>query len=150
MKKQTIKMTGVGFCNSYGTESKITFELGKVAPGYYRDMKKRSLVMVEFRMCEPIDSSPMVSISADIWNASQTDILMGGQCLDTIAEPEMLGQLSEDAQKIFLKLREIWNAHHLQAPTPRVKAMYNVLFAMSKMPDVDAKSILNVLEAKEI
>jgi len=147
--KQTVKMTSVGYTNSYGTESRITFELGKVAPGYYRDNKKRSVVEVEFNLREPVGFSPVVSITAKIWNAGKTDILIGGQCLDTIAEPKMLGQLSEDAQKIFLKLREIWNAHHLQAPTPRIKAMYNVLFAMSKMPDVDAKSILNVLEAKE-
>ena len=147
--KQTVKLFGVGHNSTWGTESRITFELGKVDSGYYRDTKKRCMVTVDFALREPVDSNPVVSITAEIWNAGRTDILVSGQCLDEIADSWMLGQLSEDAQKIFLKLRKIWVAHHLKAPTPCINVMYNVLFAMSKMPDVDAKSILNVLEAKE-
>lgn len=50
-----------------------------------------------------------LSICGDIWNARHTDIICGGQCLDTIAEYR--DQLS--SKEIFDELYDLWRHYHL-------------------------------------
>lgn len=50
-----------------------------------------------------------LSICGTVWNASHTDCVMGGQCLDSIAEYR--DQLSDP--ELFDQLRELWKKYHL-------------------------------------
>ena len=50
-----------------------------------------------------------LSICGNIWNRIHTDILCGGQCLDTIAEYK--NQLKE--KELFEKLYKYWKLYHL-------------------------------------
>lgn len=50
-----------------------------------------------------------LSICGSIWNCKHTDILCGGQCLDTIAEYR--DQLTEP--ELFDELLQLWEKYHL-------------------------------------
>lgn len=54
-----------------------------------------------------------LSISGNVWNSRHTDIVMGGQCLDSMK--------SYIHTKLFNELYELWNTYHLndmRAGTP--------------------------------
>ena len=155
MKKQTIKMTGTSHYLWDAKERRIYFELGKVAFGQYsRDGKKRNLIVVEWTMTDFHDddgkhTSSLNHLTADVWNAHKTDLVMCGQILDEFLKKEIFDQLTEDAQKIVTKLNAIWKEFHLAEPTSHISAMFNTLFAMTQIGADDVKAILNVLESKE-
>lgn len=50
-----------------------------------------------------------LTICGDIWNTRKSDIVAGGQCLDTIRE--YAGQLKNRA--LFIELYKLWEAYHL-------------------------------------
>lgn len=57
--------------------------------------------------CTPVYTE--LSICGSVWNASHTDIVCGGQCLDTIAKYR--DQLSDP--ELFDTLYECWKRYHL-------------------------------------
>ena len=65
-----------------------------------------------------------LSICGNVWNCRHTDIVTGGQCLDTIAEYKR--QLNNPA--LFDELYTLWNNYHLNgmhAGTPEQEAAVN-------------------------
>lgn len=50
---------------------------GKIA---YSSKRKINEVEIDIRLCEE-EEGEVLSISANVWNSSKTDIFMGGQCL---------------------------------------------------------------------
>lgn len=120
---------------------KHTFELGKIA--YNGRARKTNMVeiTVELQNCggEPTftigkngeriptgKTTPEyveLSICGDIWNNTHTDILCGGQCLDTIAI--FRKQLSPANRDLFDLLHDLWKKYHLNgmhAGTPEQEA----------------------------
>lgn len=120
---------------------KHTFELGKIA--YNNRNKKTNMVeiTVELQNCggEPTftigenkeriptgKTTPEyveLSICGDIWDNTHTDILCGGQCLDTIAI--FREQLSPANRDLFDLLHDLWKKYHLNgmhAGTPEQEA----------------------------
>lgn len=51
---------------------------------------------------------PVLSICGNIWNATHTDVVMCGQCLDEMAKMDGLS-----CNSLFKKLYRLWKAHHL-------------------------------------
>lgn len=110
-----------------GIAMKKTFDFGKIA---FRTPQWRSnlvQVTVELRNCGGEETFVVekqterkvttgttpeyaeLSICGRIWNERKTDILCGGQCLDTIAEYRK--QLAN--KELFDKLYRLWKDHHL-------------------------------------
>lgn len=105
---------------------KKTFTFGKIA---YNSNRRTNLVEVEMELRNrggedtfTIDrktgkktftgKTPIyteLSICGSIWNCKHTDILCGGQCLDTIAEYR--DQLTEP--ELFDELLQLWEKYHL-------------------------------------
>lgn len=144
--KETIKMTS--WENYNMTERKITFELGKVDSGYYKDNKKRCLVTVEFSYRIPKNDQNYIALSGNIWNASKSDLLVFGQCLDKLISEDISSQLTADAREILKRLHAIWNEYHLSKPTSEIDELYDELFELGMKPEVSAKNILKILDAK--
>lgn len=117
---------------------KKTFTFGKIA---YNGSRKENLVTVDVRLerkggettftIDPKTGEKTVtgktpvyiglSICGNIWNRRRTDIVCGGQCLDTIAEYR--DQLEEP--KLFDELHTLWKNYHLNgmhAGTPEQEA----------------------------
>lgn len=91
-----------------------TITLGKI-DGYGSGRKNcRVDVCLELR---DSDRGPCFACSAEVWNPRGTDIIMGGQCLDSIAE-----RIHTPAFKEIVRL---WRAYHLNdmhAGTPEQEA----------------------------
>ena len=51
---------------------------------------------------------PVLSICGNIWNATHTDVVMCGQCLDEMLELDGLS-----CNDLFIKLHRLWKLHHL-------------------------------------
>ena len=78
-----------------------------------------------------------LSICGNIWNTRDTDVVMGGQCLDTIAE--YAGQLQD--KETFLELYGLWKKYHLNgmhAGTPEQEAAIEKWKAEGHKYDYDA------------
>lgn len=104
---------------------KNTFKLGKIA--YNGGTRKTNAVeiTVELRNCggEPTFAYVELSICGDVWNVPHTDIIMGGQCLDYIAEYR--DQLTPANRDLFDTLYDLWKKYHLNgmhAGTPKQEA----------------------------
>ena len=72
-----------------------------------------------------------LSICGDVWNAHHTDIIMGGQCLDSITE--YADQFTPECREIFWTLHSLWKKYHLNsmhAGTPEQEAFIAGLKAM--------------------
>lgn len=106
---------------------KKTFNFGNIA---YTNNRKENAVTVEMRLerkggektftidpktrervytGEKTPSYVELSICGNIWNVRKTDIVYGGQCLDTIAEYR--DQLSEP--ELFDTIYNLWKNYHL-------------------------------------
>ena len=82
------------------------------------------------------------SVCGDIWNARKTDILCGGQCLDTIAEYV--------DTPLFNEIYNLWKCYllnDLHAGTPEQEAVVKEWFREHKLP-YDYTEAVKVLKAK--
>lgn len=92
------------------------FDIIKV-DGYGKG-RKNCLVAVEARMEFDEKGRMKFAASADVWNSRHTDILMGGQCFDSIINewPEV------KRNPIFREVYDLWSKYHLNdmhAGTPK-------------------------------
>jgi hypothetical protein len=53
-------------------------------------------------------TEPVFSASGDVWNSKNTDIVLGGQCLDELNEYPLL-----KSNKTFQKILKFWHQYHL-------------------------------------
>lgn len=84
-----------------------TFKFDKVAYNSTRRVNLPTIEM-ELRYKDNDMSRPVLSICGDLWNARHTDIVMGGQCLDEMAQLDGLS-----CNPLFRKLYRLWKAYHL-------------------------------------
>lgn len=86
-----------------------TFTFGKVA---YNEKRRINAVDVYMDLSDSDnnDGRQILSISAGVWNATKTDYVMCGQCLDWIDEHY------ENIHKnpLFKKLYHLWSLYHLR------------------------------------
>lgn len=87
---------------------KKVFDFGKIA--YNNRCVKDNLVTVTVEYEEKKPGQWVFSASGDIWNRAQTDILCGGQCLDTIAE--------YITNPTFQEIYRLWQLYHLNDMHP--------------------------------
>lgn len=79
-----------------------TFDLGKI--DYYGRGRKINPVAVEVTL-EEKDGKPCFSAMAMVYNQTKTDVVAGGQCLDSIAK--------RTHDKQFMELYRLWKLYHL-------------------------------------
>ena len=87
--------------------AKKTLDFGKV--DYNHTGRKANRVTVEIELYEGTNG-PVFSAVGNIWNQRGTDVLCGGQCLDTIAEYVHGSKMRE--------ILRLWNAYHLNDMHP--------------------------------
>ena len=85
-------------------EQRRLFNFGKVA--YWPTSRKSNAVTVEIGMKRLRSGEYEFTACGDIWNCRGTDILCGGQCLDTIRE------YVKD-NDIFDEIYKLWSSFHL-------------------------------------
>lgn len=81
---------------------KKTFNFGKIDG--YRNGRKTCEVAVEVELRET-EKGKEFSVCGKVWNHLHTDIIMGGQCLDSIAK-----YVKNDTFKLIYKM---WKKYHL-------------------------------------
>ena len=86
---------------------KKIFEFGKI--DFCRRGRKCNAVTVEMEYKEEGDKKRF-SVSASVWNNTRTDIVAGGQCLDSIAP------FIHD--KRFTEILRLWKLYHLNDMHP--------------------------------
>lgn len=86
---------------------KKRFNFGKI--DYYGNGRKSNLVTVDIEYREK-DGKKCFSASGSIWNNRQSDILSGGQNLDTIAR--------YIKSPVFTQIFRLWNLYHLNDMHP--------------------------------
>lgn len=82
-----------------------TFEFPKIA---FYGKRKVNKPTVEMSLRVTDDGKCCLTICGDIWNATQTDVIMCGQCLD-----EMDNYKSLHDDNTFKTLYRLWKAYHL-------------------------------------
>ena len=95
---------------------KKKFNLGKI--DFHNTGRKINAVEIEIGLKESsgidyetlkeLQKTLVFSASASVWNNKHTDIVVGGQCLDTLAEYPEIAQ-----NPIFRKIYPIWQRYHL-------------------------------------
>ena len=78
-----------------------TFDFGKV--DFYNRGRKINRITVEARLYQR-NLGPVFSVLGNIWNGRGTDIIMFGQCLDTISKYVK--------SPVFDKLYDLWKKYH--------------------------------------
>lgn len=89
------------------TTMRKTFTFPKVA---YTSTRRVNLPTIEVELRDADTYKPELSICGDLWNATHTDIIMGGQCLDEFAKFDELF-----CNPLFKKLHRLWRAYHLNS-----------------------------------
>jgi hypothetical protein len=86
---------------------KKTFNFGKVA---HETNKKTNLVTIEMELKYNSRNLPVFSAMGNVWNSKKTDILCGGQCIDSIYD-----EFSEQLENVSLykEIMELWQNNHL-------------------------------------
>lgn len=84
-----------------------TISFGKVATYGNRPINE---VTLEVRLETTDPDKPRFSVSGNVWNASQTDIVRGGQCIDTIWN-EYGTQLNNP--ELYQCIMGLWERNHL-------------------------------------
>lgn len=82
---------------------KRIFNIGKI--DYMGTGRKNCTVTVEMELKQKEDGRETLSICGNIWDIKHTDILCGGQCLDTIAQYVKT--------PLFRELFHFWKEYHL-------------------------------------
>lgn len=67
---------------------------------------------------------PELSICGSVWNSKHTDIVMGGQCLDELAQFDSLF-----CDPLFKKLYKLWKAYHLNGMHAGSRSQRDALIA---------------------
>lgn len=113
-----------------------TFQFGKI--GLYG---KRKINSVEVEVALEDDSDkPVFTTSATVWNQSQTDCILAGQCLDTLV-PYLKNN------ELFMKIHRLWKLYHLnnmKAGTPKQEAAVEEYLKDHKY---DYKEVCDYLES---
>lgn len=91
---------------------KKIFNFGKIA--YYGN-RRENLVTVEVELKEKENGEKVFTASGDIWNRTHTDILSGGQNLDTIAKTPV------GHNPTFKEIYRLWKMYHLNDMHPECK-----------------------------
>lgn len=86
---------------------KKTFYFGKI--DFEKKGVQNNLVTVEMEYKEDGDKKRF-SVCGNVWNARRSDIVCGGQCLDTIAE--------YITDPVFSEIYRLWNLYHLNDMHP--------------------------------
>lgn len=86
---------------------KRIFTFGKI--DYHNTGRKNNLVTVEMEYTTESDKKRF-SVSANVWNHIHTDIIAGGQCLDTIA-PYI-------NDPVYSEILRLWKSYHLNDMHP--------------------------------
>ena len=86
---------------------KRTFDFGCIDFEHRGKAKNRVTVEMEYKQDR---GKKRLSVSANVWNTRRSDIICGGQCLDTIA-PYM-------DSPIFSEIFRLWKAYHLNDMHP--------------------------------
>lgn len=100
-------------------EKKIKISLGKVDG--YGNGEKNCAMEIEMNLKEYKPGKLEFTASGQVWNLQKTDILMGGQCIDTLAEI-----VSKDYKEEMDFVKEMWDRYHLNgmhAGTPAQEAL---------------------------
>ena len=87
---------------------KKIFDFGKI--DYTGTGRKSYLVTVEMEYKEKNNGEKVLSICGNIWNTRKTDIVAGGQCLDTIAR--------YIKSPLFKEIYRLWKLYHLNDMHP--------------------------------
>ena len=82
---------------------KKTFNFGKKAVANPRIKNNEITITIELR---DTDKGLEFSASGNVWNSKHTDIIMGGQCIDT------LGQYLK-YNKTYKEILDLWQKYHL-------------------------------------
>ena len=83
---------------------KRTINFGKIA--FYG---KRKVNEVTVDIClKDEGKGPVFSVCADVWNATHTDIIAGGQIIGELSKFKYLG-----GNELFKKIHRLWKKHHL-------------------------------------
>lgn len=107
-----------------------TFSFKKIA---YYSKRKINLPEVEVELKKE-DGKYCLSICGEIWNGNHTDIVCGGQCLDTMNEYESLHN-----DPLFQKLYKLWKLHHLNDLHAGSISQEDALIAkFGKIPDYES------------
>lgn len=99
-----------------------TFTFGKVA---YNGKRRINAVDVYMSLSDSDnnDGRQVLSIHAGIWNATKTDYVMCGQCLDWI--DEHYENIHKDP--LFKKLYHLWSLYHLNDLSPGTEKQMKAL-----------------------
>lgn len=103
------------------TDLKKEFKFNKVA---YTSSRKVNLPVIEMVLRDADTDKPKLSISGELWNAPHTDIVMGGQCLDELAEFDEL-----NSNSTFKELYRLWKLYHLNDMCPASRSQKDALIA---------------------
>lgn len=97
-----------------------TIKIGKI--NFY-DNEKRTNHDVEIILRLSLSNDNCFSAIANVWNFPHSDILMGGQCFDTILNdfPEM------KKNPIFMEVYDLWKNYHLNDLHAGTKAQEDLL-----------------------
>jgi hypothetical protein len=89
-------------------EYKRTFNFGKVAAEYNSKIKRNKITLdIELQIK---NNKPVFTASGNVWNHMETNVLMGGQCIDDIYK-EFRNDLTD--KKLFIQIMELWEKWHL-------------------------------------
>lgn len=87
---------------------KKDFSFGKV-DGYHNG-KKSCEVILSFGFQEFRGQEPYFSVCGELWNNLHTDIIQGGQCIDSLSkEYKALAN-----NKLYAEMEALWKAYHLK------------------------------------
>lgn len=86
---------------------KKTISFGKVDG--YGNGRKTCEVTLELELREDKEGRPVFSVCGNLWNCRHTDILWGGQCVDSLAEQYK----SLRNNKFYMRILDLWQKYHL-------------------------------------
>ena len=86
---------------------KRTINFGKVD---YNESGKRNHDVELVLELENYPDKPKFSVCGDVWQPNRKDIVMGGQCIDSIWE-EFSGQLLN--RPLYKEIMDLWEKYHL-------------------------------------
>lgn len=88
--------------------TEITIPLGKID---YVGRGRRNLAEIEVSLGETEYGKPVFTASGHIWECNRKDIVVGGQCLDTILEYQ--ARLKPPMRDLLNRVHRLWKKHHL-------------------------------------
>ena len=83
---------------------KINF--GKI--DYYQRGRKINAVDLEIELRKSDTDKPTFSVCCNVWNASHTDIIAGGQCLD---DANIVRKMAHN--RLYMEILNLWKKYHL-------------------------------------